>query len=167
MNTSLKDAIQNLQPSDPQYEEKWKRHWLKAAEVATGSLQICEHLGTTLAEYFRRRKADPKFDAECLLFDQLIELRIIENIRQQSQSGEIRAQGLNFKNARRAAFDPGFPSWNPAPRPDAPVGSMPSEIAAAMIKAGLDAAAKYKNPPLPDDPPPTPEPSLPILKDAE
>jgi hypothetical protein len=159
VDPNLEGVLHKLRPSDPGYEEQWKRHWLKVAEASPGSPQACEYLGTTLAEYFRRRKADAKFDADCLIADQLIELRIIEKIREQSQIGDLRAQQLYFKSARRDAFDPAFPSWNPTPRPDSPTGSLPSEIADAMIQAGLAAAEKRKKPPLPDDPSSPPKPA--------
>ena len=147
--TAAVRPLQALKSDDPQYEAKWQRIWLRHVEKATSIEQVCEDLGTTIAEYRHQRAKDKDFDGLCLVFDQIVELRIIDTLRKQAQAGETRAQGLYFKTVRRAAFDPGFPSWNalPSTEQSAPQGNLSAEIADAMIAAGLEAHARSKRPP--------------------
>jgi hypothetical protein len=139
-------ALQALKSDDSQF---WEEIWLKHVEKAADIAQFCGLLGTTVAEYRHRRLTDKDFDGQCLIFDQLIDMRIIDTLRKQAQAGETRAQGLYFKTVRRAAFDPGFPSWNalPSTEQSAPQGNLSAEIADAMIAAGLEAHARSKRPP--------------------
>jgi hypothetical protein len=115
--------------------------WLEAAARMSSIAETCEKMDPPLSitEYLKARADDPEFDAACLVFDQVIELRIIENIRLSSEKGDARAQALYFRDARRPSFTPGFASWHAAPTPPPPPASNPlsAEVAAAMIEAGL------------------------------
>lgn len=116
--------------------------WLDAASQSSSIAEACGKMEppVTITEYLKARAADPEFDAACLVFDQVIELRIIENIRLASENGDARAQALYFRDARRPSFLPGFASWHaaPSPPPTPAVNSFSAEVAAAMIEAGLN-----------------------------
>ncbi len=127
-------------------EPDWMVRWLNAAADAEDMADACEKSGKTITDYLKARIADPEFDAACLVFDQIVELRIIDTIRRQAEEGTVPAQGMYFKSVRRPSFGPDFASWNALPPPPAPSTPMPVEVADAMIKAGLEAFEKLNRP---------------------
>jgi len=115
--------------------------WLDAASRTSGTAETCEQMKPQLpmTEYMKGRAGDSAFDAACLVFDQIMELKIIDKIRESSLDGDARAQALYFRDARRPSFTPDFASWRaPLPPPPPPATNpLSAEVAAAMIEAGL------------------------------
>ena len=124
---------------NPGYSRAWMQHWLSVAAGATDVSEVCEKSQTSIADYLEGRMVDREFDAACRIFEQVVELRIIENIRGQAAKGDLRAQALYFKVVRRPAFTPDFGSWHALPSPPPSDPPMAPEVADAMIVAGLAA----------------------------
>ena len=55
--------------------------------VRTDAIEACKVSQTPMVDYLEGRKVDPKFDEACRIFEQIVELRIIENIRGQAVRG--------------------------------------------------------------------------------
>jgi hypothetical protein len=143
---SRPDALIN--PGVP-YSKEWKDNWLKAAADAEDMAEACAKAKTTITDYLLARTADLEFDAACLVFDQIVDLRITDTVRRQAAEGTVPAQGVYFKSVRRPAFAPGFASWKkPEPEPELPPPiPMPARVADAMVKAGLAEFEMMNRPP--------------------
>ena len=100
--------------------------WLKAAAEATSVAQACKNSDTMIAEYFQGRVVDSEFDAACRIFDQIVELRIVEKVRQQAQSRRGPRRKLVFRLVRRPAFGPDFPSLERSSAAAAAARQLPS-----------------------------------------
>jgi hypothetical protein len=114
--------------------------------VARGSVEAaCLARGITLEEYAQARLTDEAFDAAALMADQILDLRIMDQVRKAAQQeGGLASQTLYFRAGRMEAVQPPFPSLlRPRPRPGlAEAPTLPPEVAAAIIKAGLEAHEK-------------------------
>ena len=113
--------------------------WLIVAAGATDVSEVCEKSQTSIADYLEGRMVDREFDAACRIVEQVVELRIIENVRGQAVKGDLRAQALYFKVVRRPAFTPDFASWHTPPPLPPPGDPISAEVADAMLIAGLAA----------------------------
>lgn len=131
------DAL--LNPQEP-YPRAWKDRWLNVAADAMDMAEACANAETTITDYLLARAGDPEFDAACLIFDQIMELRIVDTVRRQAADGTVPAQGVYYKSVRRPSFRPPFRSWYEEPEPVVPEPEipMPAQVADAMIKAGLE-----------------------------
>jgi hypothetical protein len=135
-----------LGPKNALYSAVWMVKWLTAAADATSAIDVCEECERTMAEYLEGRLDDSEFDSSCRIFDQIVELRIIDKVRGEAAKGDIRAQALYFKAVRRPAFAPAFISWSALPPPPPANTPLPAAVADAMVEAGLAAYERLQLP---------------------
>jgi hypothetical protein len=135
---SSDDPADKIGPPGAVYPHKWMERWLNAAPQYMDVIETCEKTRTSLVKYFNGRVESAVFDASCRIYEQIIDLKILERIRSESTAANSAALGLYFKQVRLPAFMPSFPSWV-APPPEPPKTRMPKEITDAMLRAGLEA----------------------------
>lgn len=114
--------------------------------MALGSVEAaCAKSGMSLEAYTRARLTNEAFDEAALMADQVLDLRVVDQVRKAAQQeGGLASQTLYFRAVRTEAVQAPFPSLRRA-RPgldDAP--ALPPEVAAAIIKAGLEAHEKVQ-----------------------
>lgn len=114
--------------------------------VSRGSVEAaCEARGVSLGEYAQARLTNPAFDEAAMMADQVLDLRVVDQVRKAAQrEGELASQTLYFRAVRTEASQAAFPSLLRG-RPglaDAP--ALPPEVASAIIRAGLEAHEKLQ-----------------------
>jgi hypothetical protein len=128
-----------------EYSQPWMRGWV---EKAAGTLSVedaCRAVGVSEMDYHKGRLNDLAFDQAAQVFDQVLDMKILGSVRTKAIGGDLQAQALYYSKARLPAFIPAFPSWQssaPARRnKEDPAQAIDPEVAEAMIRAGLEAAA--------------------------
>ena len=129
-------------PGEAACSQPWMENWLRAAAGSNSVVETCNNAGVSLAQYLEGRRTDLAFDTGCRVFDQIVDLTIVESVRHHAIHGDPRAQGLYFKTVRAPSFAPPFAirSSTHLPAPPAPPTStqaLPPSVADAMIRAGL------------------------------
>jgi predicted ATP-grasp superfamily ATP-dependent carboligase len=118
-----------------------------ARAIALSSVEAaCLDQGITLGEYVAMRLADAAFDDAAARADQVLDLRVVDRVRLAAQTeGGLAAQALYLKSVRLDAMRAPFPSQRTRPGlDDAP--TLAPEVAAAIIRAGLEAHEKAMKP---------------------
>jgi hypothetical protein len=117
--------------------------WIDAAAAAQSVEDANTEAKISMFDYHRGRIADPAFDAAALIFDQVLDQRVLFSVRDKAIKGDAKAQVLYYGKARLPAFVPGFPSWREANRRDTGDGearTIDPRVAEAMVAAGIKAA---------------------------
>jgi hypothetical protein len=114
-----------------------------AKAIEKGSVaEACKGENRSLGEYVEARLEDPAFDEAALKVDRVLDMVVVDRVRQAAQQeGALAAQALYLKTVRLRAMQAPFPSLRSRPGPD-DVPTMAPEVAAAIIKAGLEAHEK-------------------------
>lgn len=114
--------------------------------VARGSVEAaCEARGVSLEEYARARLTDPAFDEAAQMADQVLDLRVVDQVRKAAQQeGGLASQTLYFRAVRTEASQAAFPSLLRGRPGLAEAPALPPEVASAIIRAGLEAHEKLQ-----------------------
>ena len=114
--------------------------------MARGSVEAaCEARGVSLEEYAKARLTNTEFDEAAMLADQVLDLRVVDQVRKAAQrEGELASQTLYFRAVRTEASQSAFPSVLRGRPGLAEAPALPPEVASAMIRAGLEAHEKLR-----------------------
>ena len=113
--------------------QAWMKLWIEAALITENSADACRKIGVSIADFAAARSSDPAFDALCRMYEQVVDVKIMDALCSHAMKGEAHALALYYKQVRTLMIAGGAKASDQM---------LSASVVEAMIRAGLEAEGK-------------------------
>jgi hypothetical protein len=113
--------------------QAWMKPWIEAALITENSADACRQIGVSIADFTAARGSDHAFDALCRVYEEIVDVKIMNTLCSHAMRGEAHALALYYKQVRTLMIAGGAKASDQM---------LSASVVEAMIHAGLEAEGR-------------------------